>query len=203
MIPQTVILLAALVLSADLRHEGLAYRWTDVDGSVRISGRLEDVPKDRRNTASPMKLVTVREDKDWTEPFAAPMPNPVSVHFNPPGSMAVEAMFNGLVKRNAILDTGSETIIITSKLAAALGADIRKAGKTRLRTSKGIVEAPVVFLDDVNVGGAHAMRLEAAVMDFPGRGHVSAIIGMNFLSRFVFEINARDNEVTFHKAAGR
>jgi hypothetical protein len=42
----------------------------------------------------------------------------------------------------------------------------------------------------------------AAIMDFPGRGPVSAIIGMNFLSLFRFEINMREGVIIFGDRTG-
>jgi clan AA aspartic protease (TIGR02281 family) len=175
------------------------WRWMDESGSAHISGSLEDVPANRRASAVPMKYSTVAE----------PAPEPVSpkpelleedrlARFDhSDGMVAVKAVIGGSTERGAWIDTGSELTVITSKLAVALGVDIKSSGKRVFHTQNGRVNAPVTILKSVKVGPATARDVMAAIMDFPGRGPVSAIIGMNFLSLFRFEINMREGVIIF------
>lgn len=180
------------------------WRWTDETGSVHISGALDDIPANRRASAVPMKYSTVAESAP--EP-AAPKPEPLqgerSVRFNSSGGMvAVTAVIGGSTERGAWIDTGSELTIITSKLALALGVDLKGLDKRAFHTQNGIVSAPVTLLKSVKVGPATANDIMAAIMDFPGRGPVSAVIGMNFLSLFRFEINMREGVIVFSDRPG-
>ncbi len=90
--------------------------------------------------------------------------------------------------------------IITTKLARALGYDIKNARIGRFKTPGGFLTAPVVKLDLMQVGPATVKNVSAVVFDFKWRGPVSVIIGMNFLSRFVFEIDYLNKKITFQKA---
>jgi hypothetical protein len=180
------------------------WRWMDESGSVHISGALEDVPANRRASAVPMKYSTVAEPAP--EPVA-PKPEPLEVErrarFDPSdGMVAVNAVIGESTERGAWIDTGSELTIITSKLAVALGVDIKGCDKRAFHTQNGRVSAPVTILKSVKVGPATARGVMAAIMDFPGRGPVSAIIGMNFLSLFRFEINMREGVIIFGDRTG-
>jgi clan AA aspartic protease (TIGR02281 family) len=175
------------------------WRWTDESGSVHITGRREDVPAKHKPGSVPMKFSTVAEPApEPVAPRPAPLEKERIVRFDPSGGMvAVQALIGESVERGAWIDTGSELTVITSKLAVALGVDVKGADKRVFHTQSGRVNAPVTILKSVKVGPAKAHDVMAAIMDFPGRGPVSAIIGMNFLSQFRFEINMREGTIIF------
>lgn len=180
------------------------WRWMDESGSVHISGSLEDVPANRRASAVPMKYSTVAESApEAVAPRPAPLEKERIVRFDPSGGMvAAQVILNDAVERGAWIDTGSELTVITTKLALALGLDMKGAEKRVFHTQSGRVSAPVVMLKSVKVGPANASDVMAAIMDFPGRGPVSAVIGMNFLSLFRFEINMGEGVIIFGGGAG-
>lgn len=180
------------------------WRWMDESGAVHITSRRDDVPAKYRSNSVPMKYSTVAEPAP--EPVA-PKPEPLEkeriVRFDSSAGMVVaQALIGETVERGAWIDTGSELTVITSKLALALGVDVRGAEKRVFHTQNGRVSAPVVMLKSVKIGPAKARDVMAAIMDFPGRGPVSAIIGMNFLSLFRFEINMREGTIIFGDGAG-
>jgi len=194
-----ILLFPALLLGAD---EAKVYRWVDAAGGVYISNTLKGVPERYRIHATPMKLEIARENPG---PGKRPVPKlamPDQIPFSLPKRLAVKADFNTNVKRDALLDSGSEITIITTKLASALNIKLSKARSETLLTPSGRVTVPVVVLDNVKIGNAEVSNIEAAVMDFAGRGEVSAVIGMNFLSRFVFEINSTNELVAFTRLSG-
>lgn len=180
------------------------WRWTDESGAVHITSRREDVPAKYRSGSIPMKYSTVAEPvPEPVAPRPEPLENERTVRFDPSGGMvAVQAQIGESVERGAWIDTGSELTVITTKLALALGVDVRGAEKRVFHTQNGRVKAPVVMLKSVKVGPAKATDVMAAIMDFPGRGPVSVIVGMNFLSLFRFEINMREGTVIFGGGAG-
>ena len=179
-------------------ERGPVWRWTDETGAVHITGRLEDVPAKRQSSAVSMKLSTVAEPSAEPAPKPAPLETERVIRFDSSeGMVAVRAEFGESMERGAWIDTGSELTIITSKLAVALGVDVKNSEKRVFHTQGGRVSAPVTVLKSVKVGPAKAHDVPAAIMDFPGRGPVSAIIGMNFLSLFRFEINMGDGVILF------
>ena len=195
------IIAAAQVVCAQPSYADRAsvWRWMDESGSVHISGALEDVPPNRRASAVSMKYSTVAEpEPEPVSPRPEPLEEERRARFDPSGGMvALKAVIDGSTERGAWIDTGSELTVITSKLALALGVDIKACDRRVFHTQNGRVSAPVTILESVRVGPAAARDVMAAIMDFPGRGPVSAIIGMNFLSLFRFEINMREGAVIF------
>ncbi len=196
----TCIAFAAIVATPQLvmADSSVVYRWTDGNGAVHISNRLSDAPEKYRASAKPMEMVVIDSQEPDQVKGSAKLVGGSKIAFDTKKEGIVSlARFNGLTERNAILDTGSGWAIITTKLAIALGYDLENARKSRFKVFGGSVSAPVVSLKSLQVGPAFVSNVSAAVIDFEGRGPVSAIIGMNFLSRFVFEIDHSKGEVEF------
>lgn len=194
----SAIAVSVLLAGAAFGGQGSVWRWTDESGAVHITGRFEDVPEAYRPGAVRMNLSTATEAPKKSFPKPEPLDAEKFLRFElSDGMVSITAVFDGTVKRGAWIDTGSELTIITTKLATALGYDFRKADNQTFHTPNGRMTAPVVVLKNVRVGPAMAADVPAAVMDFPGRGPVSAIVGMNFLSLFPFEINMRDKTIVF------
>ncbi|MDH5637302.1 MAG: retroviral-like aspartic protease family protein [Nitrospinota bacterium] len=186
----------ATLIAASASGQSTVYRWTGPDGSVRASNSLAAIPEGYRSSAVEMKVVNIRQEHVEHEPkgFAK---GKATIGFTPSGRrIEAQAIFNGRASRMAIMDTGSDMVAITTKLARALGYDTAKSRKTWVTTSSGRVQVPVVLLKNVKVGGAEAFGVQAVVMDFEGRGPVSALMGMNFLSLFVFEIDSGGGTMT-------
>lgn len=177
---------------------GQAWLWRDDTGATHISGDRESIPPAFRAKSEPIASVdiqgsgieynikTVQPTKDFRVPLETLG-----------AGVSVETLFNGTQTRMAVLDTGAQWIVITRKLAMALGYDLKTARAGLFSSWSGAVSAPVVTLNSVSIGGAQARDIPAAVVDFDGRGPVSAIIGMSFLNGFRFEINARGGYAEF------
>lgn len=198
-------LLAPLALAMLLISGGSAfadgsfvYRWEDDNKAIHVTNQLTGVPLKYRDEAKRMKMVTIKSIDHTPMLGPARVDGSGEISFDKSKPMViVSALINRKVTRNAIIDTGSEWVVITSKFARALGLDIQTLRKGNFRVFGGSVKAPVVRLQSVRVGPAIAKNVDAAIIDFEGRGEVSAIIGMNFLSRFVFEIDHAKGTLTF------
>jgi len=182
----SLLLLAAPAVAAS----DYVYKWIDDDGVVRLSGSLEAAPEKYR--ASARRIASETAGAETIEP----PPRAIGAHgkttarlVDSVSGLAVTAVFDATVTRDAIIDTGSEWVTITTKLARALGYDPAGAARRWVRTSAGPALVPVVTLKSVHIGAAGAEMVRAAVIDFEARGPVSAALGMNFLSVFVFEID--------------
>lgn len=190
---------AALAAPAALADEPAAFRWKDDAGAVHITSDPAGIPSRYREKAVPMRVYTVTgAEESAPRPPGTVRGGRAAVTFDPSGErIGVEAVFDGKVSRRAWMDTGSGPVIITTKLATALGHDIGAAPKEMFSYPGGSGSAPVVTLKSVRVGGAEARDVPAVVMDFDGRGPVSAVIGMGFLSRFSFEVDTARGEMVF------
>lgn len=174
-----------------------AWLWTDGHGGVFISGALEAVPAPRRQSARPIRVSAITQPADTGQKDAPRGTGRASLTFTPGGpDIIVPARFNGSVVRNAVVDTGSQVTVITTKLARALGLDLSRAREAWFTTAAGPAHAPVVELDAVELGGARMEKLTAVALDFTGKGEVSAVIGMNFLSGFAVTLDLGEGRLT-------
>jgi len=184
-----VLVLLAMIAAATAGHDKV-YRWTDGQGAVRASNSLAAIPEMYRSSAVEMRVENIYQTPQRQQRGATARGR-ATIEFEPSdGQMRAMARFDGKASRMAIIDTGSDLVAITTKLARALGHDIAKCPKTWIATGAGRTQVPVVTLRSVKVGGAEALGVQAVVMDFQGRGSVSAIVGMSYLSLFVFEIDS-------------
>ncbi|MBI4828279.1 MAG: clan AA aspartic protease [Nitrospinae bacterium] len=189
--------LTLLLAAAPAPAQEQAWLWTDGHGGVFISGALEAVPAPRRQSARPIRVSAITQPANAKQTDAPRGAGHAALTFTPGGQdIIVPARFNGSVERNAVVDTGSQVTIITTKLARALGLDLTRAREAWFATAAGPVRAPVVELDSVELGGARMEKLSAVALDFTGKGEVSAIIGMNFLSGFAATVDLGGGRLT-------
>lgn len=178
------------------------YRWTDSNGSVHISNSIKSVPGRYFQRVKKIKRINVNSSSKKGDPIFSTASGEARINFDPNDiGVIAPAIFNGSVKRDVVIDTGSELVTITTKLAKALGYDYENARKTWFRTQSGPVFAPVIRIKRLSIGEAHVTGLEAAVIDFEGRGSVSALAGMNFLSAFIIEIDMQKRSLTLTSPA--
>ncbi|MBI4666878.1 MAG: clan AA aspartic protease [Nitrospinae bacterium] len=194
------LIVAALLFAAINAHAGndAAYIWSDDEGSVRITRGIKNIPERYRGKSKPITVEVVAGGSHQAPSGAVDVAGgATTLGFNPEVSpITVPAVFHKSTARDAWIDTGSEYVVITEKLAHSLGYSGRKAEKRVFHTPSGAVTAPVIILAKMSVGGATAHDVPAAILNFEGRGPVSAIVGMSFLSRFAVEINGKEGLIT-------
>lgn len=102
------------------------------------------------------------------------------------GSLALlPARINGREAGSLILDTGASLVALNAAAAAALGIRSTGAARVRLTTANGVIQAPLVILDEVEVGGTIALHVPAVIHEFPGMPpDIVGLLGMSFLDRF-------------------
>ena len=78
-----------------------------------------------------------------------------------------------------IVDTGANTVALSASQASALGVDYESGIPTSVETASGKVDAWVVALDSVDVGGIRVDKVQAAVTDseYPS----TILLGMTYL----------------------
>jgi clan AA aspartic protease (TIGR02281 family) len=133
------------------------------------------------------------QGKPTVSPLPSDLPEQVSVPFKRRGQqVVVEATVNGSVSSSFIVDTGASFTMISRALASGLEIDLnRKLPTVTLQTAGGIIKAPLVVLDSIEVGGMKMEELTAVVHDFSRDPSVPGILGLNFLSHFRLEIDAQ------------
>ena len=80
-----------------------------------------------------------------------------------------------------IVDTGANTVALSASQASALGVDYESGIPTSVETASGKVDAWVVALDSVDVGGIRVDKVQAAVTDseYP----TTILLGMTYLEQ--------------------
>lgn len=102
-----------------------------------------------------------------------------------PGDRAVmvTARLDDRVDARFVVDTGATMVAITRKLASSLGMSWNEADSVVVGTAGGLRTAQLATLASVQVQGAEAERVPAAIADELPPG-VDGLLGMSFLSRF-------------------
>ena len=195
------------------------YRWTDDDGQIHFTERLEVVPPEHREAA-------VRSVIPSTEPDPGPGPetgppadafdvdpaalppahvrsrgrNQVVIPFVREGTlMRVEAVLNDTVKAPFLIDTGASGVSLPSDVADQLGFRERPdTPHIRVVTANGVVARPVVRLDAVEVGGARVEGLYATVSPSMDIG----LLGGAFFNNFIYRVDAGAGVITLTPTEG-
>ena len=95
------------------------------------------------------------------------------------GQFVAHVGVNGAVIR-ALVDTGASLVALSAEDAVKAGVTVRSSDRrVRFTTANGVVEAPVVRLAAVELGGIVVRDVEAAVM--PKGAMEGTLLGMSFL----------------------
>lgn len=96
----------------------------------------------------------------------------------------------GVVRVQAIVDTGSTFVAIPFEIAETLGYDLHKVNdRAQVSTPNGLLTVPIITLDEVNVMGKSVAQVKAAVVPFPEESRVTCLLGLSFLRNFGFSVD--------------
>jgi aspartyl protease family protein len=90
-----------------------------------------------------------------------------------------------------LVDTGATFCVLTKATAMHLGLPSSPlADPVTVHTASGSIEAPLILVDLIQVGGAEARSVQAIIHDVPGLSpDVGGLLGLSFLNRFTVEID--------------
>jgi clan AA aspartic protease (TIGR02281 family) len=189
-----VIMIAALFLSAGASRAWEIIRWMDEKGVVHFTDSLKNVPQKFRATAT--RIPT------GSRPLPAPTSaDKASVKFHKQGElMVVQAMLNEKAAAKFVVDTGASYTTISQATAKQLELNLDNAsGVIALQTANGVIEAPLVNVGSLDLGGLGLKDLKVAVHDvFPDPG-IAGLLGLNFLSQFRVEIDNKNGVIYLEK----
>jgi clan AA aspartic protease (TIGR02281 family) len=182
------------------------YRWVDAQGQLHFTEDLNQVPARHRAEAeastrraprgnpvqriqipqAPAQRVPVAGSSRAGEVFTVPVERAGL-------SMRVLATLNGEVQAPFIIDTGASDVVIPAWVADRLGIQITESNRTQLyQTANGVVEAPVVRLGSIDLGGAVAHDISASVSDSMRVG----LLGLSYFNRFTYHVDPGRGVVT-------
>lgn len=174
------------------------HRWVDDKGVIHFTDNLHNIPEKFRGTAIRIKA---RETPMSEEPVKPIVYDKTSVPFQKMGKVViVPATLNEKAERKFVVDTGASYTMISQATAKELDIDLEKKLPTiPFQTANGIIQAPLITLSSIDVGGLQVRDLTAAVHDvFPDPG-ISGLLGLNFLSNFRMDIDTKGGVLHLEK----
>ena len=123
--------------------------------------------------------------------------NKIVVRFSPgAGRIPVTGVLNNRLRQNFIVDTGASMVTIPWAAARKLGVEID--GSTPLRkltTAGGMIEAPQIILQSIQLDGWVEYNITAYVLDMPDQSGFG-LLGLNYLNRFRMDLNTKSGILT-------
>jgi clan AA aspartic protease (TIGR02281 family) len=179
-------------LSADL------FRWVDENGVVHFTDNLHNIPQKHRGSTTRIKSKDAPIIHGQTMPISR---DKVSVPFQRKGEIVIiQATVNEKALVNFVVDTGASYTMISQAIAKELDIDLQKKLPTLpFQTANGIIQAPLISLNSVDVGGMQVRNLTAAVHDAFPDSTISGLLGLNFLSEFRMDIDTKNGVLHLEK----
>ncbi|MDH4223683.1 MAG: aspartyl protease family protein [candidate division Zixibacteria bacterium] len=114
----------------------------------------------------------------------------------------IEVLINGLHPGTFILDTGGGATIIDLNYAKKIGLEIK--GKLEAKGVGGSVDAGLTELQSLQLGelamsNQKITSIDLSFLNTSEGKEVRGILGYDFLSRFVFEIDYQNSRITFYQ----
>jgi clan AA aspartic protease (TIGR02281 family) len=179
------------------------YQWVDADGQLHFTTDLSQVPAKQRIRSEQGARERQESDRvqrhsgDASPPPARRAPARAArgasqeTYTIPvePGATSLRVMveLNDRVSAPFIIDTGASDVTIPRGVANELGLQTGPDSVTmQYRTANGIIEAPVVTLDAVSLGGARVENVPASVSDSLAIG----LLGLTYFNHFHYQIDA-------------
>jgi clan AA aspartic protease (TIGR02281 family) len=199
--------LLAVALFAPGPGRAEVYRWTDAEGRLHFSGDLAQVPPEQRAAALAGAAREAESDRVQRVSTGRPrMPRReaaqrpgrrVEVAVERAGTaLRVVARLNDRFEAPFLVDTGASDVMLPRWVADELGLELAGSRTQLYQTANGVVQAPVVTLDSIELGGARAEQVAASV----GEGMPVGLLGLSFLNRFHYAIDSARGLLTLEPA---
>ena len=189
-----LIALLALLWPAHQSRAADILRWVDEKGVVHFTDSERNVPEKFRTKVTRIKA---------SGPPAPPASSSTaaSVPFQKRGElMAVQATLNDKTPANFIVDTGASYTTISQATARQLDIDLEKDYPIlHFQTANGVIQAPLVSVQSIEVGGLKLKNISVAVHDVFSDPAVTGLLGLNFLSQFRVDIDSKNSMLNLER----
>jgi clan AA aspartic protease (TIGR02281 family) len=195
---------ALLAIAGPARAE--IYRWTDAQGRIHFTERIEQVPLEQRNAAResaspsrPADRVHTYSGSPSDQPAAPaairrPRSSEIEIPFTKLGPlMRVNAVVDDAVSIPFLIDTGASGVSIPNSYLAKLGIRIRPdTPRIQVTTANGVVSRPLITLRSVELGGARVENLVATI----DPGLEFGLLGGTFFNNYIYRVDAARGVMT-------
>jgi clan AA aspartic protease (TIGR02281 family) len=192
----TVAFLSTLLISSPLRSADY-YRWVDQNGVVHFTDNLHNIPETQRGKVGRIQST----EPPRSQPPIPILPSKASIPFEKQGQVVVvEATLNKKTAAKFVVDTGASYTMISSAVAKELDIDTEQNRRTApFQTANGVIQAPLVSLESISIGGMEIRNLTAAVHDVLSDSRIAGLLGLNFLSNFRMDIDTQKGVLHLEK----
>jgi len=123
--------------------------------------------------------------------------NKIVVRFSPgSGRIPVTGVLNNRLSLDFAVDTGASKVTIPTNALEKLGIEIDSSTPIRkVSTAGGVIEAPQIILDSIQVDGWTEYNIEAYVIDIQEYSGIG-LLGLNYLKRFRMDLNSKSGVLT-------
>ncbi|MBI2998965.1 MAG: TIGR02281 family clan AA aspartic protease [Deltaproteobacteria bacterium] len=184
--------LPSTAFSADI------FRWVDDKGVVHFTDNPHNIPGKFRSHTERIKTRETPPSQDQLKGLSL---DKVSVPLQKQGEVVVvQATLNEKTEAKFVVDTGASYTMISHATAKELEIDLgQKFPTLSFQTANGVVQAPLIKLDSIEVGGLQVRNLTAAVHDVFPDPSISGLLGLNFLSNFRLDIDTAKSVLHLEK----
>ena len=188
-----------VILTLASPSQSAIYKWKDENGKVHFTDNLSKIPPQYRKKG---ELKTMKDaPAEASEPVELLYPEKQSNSYAIPvkaygdGHFIVEALINGKIKANLMVDTGATMVILSDQLGERLRiTDNKDLPTMSFNTAGGKVETPLFVLESLKIGNAEVFALEASTNpNF--KGGVDGLLGMSFLGEFKLEMDRENSKM--------
>jgi clan AA aspartic protease (TIGR02281 family) len=192
-----VLAITSILLGEVSSSSAALYRWKNNKGQLLYSTNPPTMA---------VKDLEIKRGNQWypysSAPEASTPETPKNskavVNYNKQNAMIViPVTINNKLEKPFAVDTGATYTIISQEIANALNLTPNPSiPPITLQTANGAVQAPMVNLDSVTVGGLSTPNVAVAVHSLDNSPFMAGLLGLNFLNRFKMTVDATRNQLT-------
>lgn len=193
-----LVILLPFLLSSSVSLPAEFYRWVDQNGVVHFTDNLHNIPQKHRDGATRIKG---KESSRAQESPQRAAPTKASIPIFKHGEVVVvEAKVNQKASARFVVDTGASYTMISGAIAKELEIEIDQNQPTMpFHTANGVIRAPLITLESIEIGGMEVKNLTAAIHDALPDPNISGLLGLNFLSKFRMDIDTEESILYLEK----
>lgn len=168
---------------AQLRHCTLL-------GTGRSASPERITPAPDPSPRRPAESEAPREHPTQASVFSAPLERIGSL-------LVVTIQVNGTRPAKMILDTGASHTILSYAVARDLGLwALHRSASMTMHTAGGTVQAEILPIASITIGGAEVRNIEAVIHDLPeAPPDIDGLLGLNVLHRFTVTLDTARNRL--------
>lgn len=202
------ILLFFIVIVSVSPSYGEMYKWVDEKGTVHFTDDVSTIPEkfrqDLEEREAPKETVApeMRE-----KPMSSPMPQTsepegMEVILRRRGELwMAEAVLNGRVRKNFVVDTGASFTLISKEAAKELGLTIdENTPFIPIASVSSVILTPLMTLRSVRVGKAEVENVDVLIYSMPSGQ--DGLLGNSFLNRFKVVLDSVQGKMTLFQLEG-